>query len=49
MKKLAPIDNKLLPIKQSSQGPPPKELKRDDGKVEDIKPEGESVKNEPET
>ena len=38
-----------MPIKQSSQGPPPKELKRDDGKVEDIKPEGESVKNEPET
>ena len=38
-----------MPIKQSSQGPPAKELKRDDGKVEDIKPEGESVKNEPET
>lgn len=32
-------------MKQNSQGPP-KELKRDDGKVEDIRPEGESAKND---
>ena len=32
-------------MKQNSQGPT-KELKRDDGKVEDIRPEGESAKND---
>ena len=40
-----------MPLKQNSQGPPPpiKELKRDEGKVEDLRQEADSVKNEPET
>ena len=36
-----------MPVKQNSQGPL-KELKRDDGKVEDIRPEGETSKNDAE-
>ena len=40
VKKLAPLENRLAPAKQHSQK---HELKRDDGKVEDMKPENHSV------